>query len=112
MKKKNLKCVFVCVNPGLVDSAFQNFSVFYRQQYATAYFGHLHQEVEPKKEGRGLLLTHRVGAAAANLTANKIILLKIHTIGSSRKVCGLLNSKLNSVFWGAGGGGGVCSVTV
>ncbi|XP_028450152.1 protein Niban [Perca flavescens] len=42
---------------GLVDSAFQSFSVFYRQQYSAAYIGHLHQEVEPKKEGRGLLLT-------------------------------------------------------
>ncbi|KAM9349093.1 protein Niban 1-like [Symphorus nematophorus] len=42
---------------GLVDSAFQSFSVFYRQQYSAAYFGHLHQEVEPKKEGRGLLLS-------------------------------------------------------
>ncbi|XP_045907005.1 protein Niban 1-like [Micropterus dolomieu] len=43
---------------GLVDSTFQSFSVFYRQQYSAAYFRHLHQEVEPKKEGRGLLLTH------------------------------------------------------
>ncbi|KAF1383280.1 hypothetical protein PFLUV_G00130220 [Perca fluviatilis] len=42
---------------GLVDSAFQSFSVFYRQQYSAAYTGHIHQEVEPKKEGRGLLLT-------------------------------------------------------
>ncbi|XP_035861098.1 protein Niban 1-like isoform X2 [Sander lucioperca] len=42
---------------GLVDSTFQSFSVFYRQQYSAAYIGHLHQEVEPKKEGRGLLLT-------------------------------------------------------
>ncbi|GLD73549.1 protein Niban-like protein, partial [Lates japonicus] len=44
---------------GLVDSTVQSFSVFYRQQYLSAYCGHLHQEVEPKKEGRGLLLTHR-----------------------------------------------------
>ncbi|XP_047446703.1 protein Niban 1-like [Mugil cephalus] len=44
---------------GLVDSTFQSFSAFYRQQYPVAYFGHLHQEVEPKKEGRGLLLTQR-----------------------------------------------------
>ncbi|XP_023126496.2 protein Niban 1-like [Amphiprion ocellaris] len=44
---------------GLVDSTFQIFSEFYRQQYSVAYFEHLHQEVEPKKEGRGLLLTHR-----------------------------------------------------
>ncbi|XP_069029323.1 LOW QUALITY PROTEIN: protein Niban 1-like [Embiotoca jacksoni] len=44
---------------GLVDSMFQSFSVFYQQQYAVAYFGHLHQELEPKKERRGLLLTHR-----------------------------------------------------
>ncbi|XP_070775445.1 protein Niban 1-like [Enoplosus armatus] len=43
---------------GLVDGTFQSFSVFYRQQYSAAYFRHLHQEVEPKKEGRGLLLTH------------------------------------------------------
>ncbi|XP_070830593.1 protein Niban 1-like [Chaetodon trifascialis] len=43
---------------GLVDGAFQSFSVFYRQQYSAAYFRHLHQEVEPKKEGKGLLLTH------------------------------------------------------
>ncbi|XP_068557494.1 protein Niban 1-like [Cebidichthys violaceus] len=44
---------------GLVNSTFQSFSVFYRQQYSAAYIGHLHQEVEPKKEGRGLLLTQR-----------------------------------------------------
>ncbi|XP_033839009.1 protein Niban 1-like isoform X2 [Periophthalmus magnuspinnatus] len=44
---------------GLVDSSFQNFSVFYRQQYPAAYFGHLQQEVEPKKQERGLLLTQR-----------------------------------------------------
>ncbi|XP_044074760.1 protein Niban 1-like [Siniperca chuatsi] len=44
---------------GLVDSTFQSFSVFYRQQYSAAYFRHLHQEVELKKEGTGLLLTHR-----------------------------------------------------
>uniref|UniRef100_A0A3B4ULG3 Protein Niban-like n=1 Tax=Seriola dumerili TaxID=41447 RepID=A0A3B4ULG3_SERDU len=44
---------------GLVDGTFQSFSEFYRQQYSTAYFGHIHQEVEPKKEGRGLLLTRR-----------------------------------------------------
>ncbi|KAG7525406.1 hypothetical protein JOB18_026479 [Solea senegalensis] len=44
---------------GLVDSKFQSFSDFYRQQYGPAYFGHLHQEVEPKKEGCGLLLTQR-----------------------------------------------------
>ncbi|XP_030258564.1 protein Niban 1-like [Sparus aurata] len=43
---------------GIVDSTYQGFSVFYRQQYSAAYFRHLHQEVEPKKEGRGLLLTH------------------------------------------------------
>ncbi|XP_034071374.1 protein Niban 1-like [Gymnodraco acuticeps] len=43
---------------GLVDSTFQSFSVFYRQQYSAAYTVHLHQEVEPKKEGRGLLLAH------------------------------------------------------
>uniref|UniRef100_A0A3P8SS36 Niban 1/2/3 domain-containing protein n=1 Tax=Amphiprion percula TaxID=161767 RepID=A0A3P8SS36_AMPPE len=42
-----------------VDSTFQIFSEFYRQQYSVAYFEHLHQEVEPKKEGRGVLLTHR-----------------------------------------------------
>ncbi|XP_035489511.2 protein Niban 1 [Scophthalmus maximus] len=44
---------------GLVDSTFQSFSVFYRQQYSSAYVGHLHQELEPRKEGRGLLLTQR-----------------------------------------------------
>ncbi|KAK9539526.1 hypothetical protein VZT92_004627 [Zoarces viviparus] len=44
---------------GLVNSTFQSFSVFYHQQYSAAYIGHLHQEVEPKKEGRGLLLTQR-----------------------------------------------------
>ncbi|CAK6969418.1 protein Niban 1-like [Scomber scombrus] len=44
---------------GLVNSTFQKFSEFYRQQYSAAYLGHLHQELEPKKEGRGLLLTHR-----------------------------------------------------
>ncbi|XP_030607957.1 protein Niban 1-like [Archocentrus centrarchus] len=44
---------------GLADSTFQSFSAFYRQQYSVAYLGHLHQEVEPKREGRGLLLTHR-----------------------------------------------------
>ncbi|XP_034468896.1 protein Niban 1-like isoform X2 [Hippoglossus hippoglossus] len=44
---------------GIIDSTFQDFSVFYRQQYSAAYVGHLHQEVEPKKEGRGLLLTQR-----------------------------------------------------
>ncbi|KAK2843969.1 hypothetical protein Q5P01_010628 [Channa striata] len=44
---------------GLVDGTLERFSTFYRQQYASAYFGHLHQEVEPKKEGKGLLLTHR-----------------------------------------------------
>uniref|UniRef100_A0A3B5AUZ0 Protein Niban-like n=1 Tax=Stegastes partitus TaxID=144197 RepID=A0A3B5AUZ0_9TELE len=44
---------------GLVDNTFQSFSEFYRQQYSVAYLGHLHQEVEPKKEGRGLLLKHR-----------------------------------------------------
>ncbi|KAK5918875.1 hypothetical protein CgunFtcFv8_022818 [Champsocephalus gunnari] len=43
---------------GLVDSTFQSFSVFYRQQYSAAYTVHLHQEVEPKKEGRSLLLAH------------------------------------------------------
>ncbi|XP_049889643.1 protein Niban 1-like isoform X1 [Epinephelus moara] len=42
---------------GRVDSTLQNFRVFYCQQYSAAYIGHLHQEVEPKKEGRGLLLT-------------------------------------------------------
>ncbi|XP_072297872.1 protein Niban 1-like [Eucyclogobius newberryi] len=44
---------------GLVDSSFQSFSAFYRQQYPAAYFGHLQQEVEPKKQERGLLLTQR-----------------------------------------------------
>uniref|UniRef100_A0A3P9LD71 Niban 1/2/3 domain-containing protein n=1 Tax=Oryzias latipes TaxID=8090 RepID=A0A3P9LD71_ORYLA len=44
---------------GLVDAAFKSFSGFYRQQYAVAYLGHLHQEMEPKKEGRGLLLKTR-----------------------------------------------------
>ncbi|XP_062284639.1 protein Niban 1-like isoform X2 [Scomber scombrus] len=44
---------------GLVNNTFQKFSEFYRQQYSAAYLGHLHQELEPKKEGRGLLLTHR-----------------------------------------------------
>uniref|UniRef100_G3PP92 Niban 1/2/3 domain-containing protein n=1 Tax=Gasterosteus aculeatus aculeatus TaxID=481459 RepID=G3PP92_GASAC len=44
---------------GLVDSSFQSFSVFYRQQYSAAYVSHLHQEVESKKEGRGLLLTQK-----------------------------------------------------
>ncbi|KAM4623658.1 protein Niban 1-like [Polymixia lowei] len=44
---------------GLADSMLQRFSVFYRQQYSTAHTTHLHQEVEPKKEGRGLLLKHR-----------------------------------------------------
>ncbi|XP_063318250.1 protein Niban 1-like [Pelmatolapia mariae] len=44
---------------GLVDGTFQSFSDFYRQQYSVAYLGHLHQEVEPKREGRGLLLTRR-----------------------------------------------------
>ncbi|XP_029380046.1 protein Niban-like [Echeneis naucrates] len=44
---------------GLVDSIFHSFSELYRQQYSSAYLGHIHQEVEPKKEGRGLLLTHR-----------------------------------------------------
>ncbi|XP_041849579.1 protein Niban 1-like [Melanotaenia boesemani] len=44
---------------GLVDSSFQSFSGFYRQQYSVAYLGYLHQEVEPNKEGRGLLLTQR-----------------------------------------------------
>ncbi|XP_068424938.1 protein Niban 1-like [Clinocottus analis] len=42
---------------GVVNSTFQSFSVFYRQQYSAAYIWHLHQEVEPQKEGRGLLLT-------------------------------------------------------
>lgn len=44
---------------GLVESSFESFSVFYRQQYPVAYFGHLQQEVEPKKQERGLLLTQR-----------------------------------------------------
>ncbi|KAK5607078.1 hypothetical protein CRENBAI_008062 [Crenichthys baileyi] len=44
---------------GLVESEFQSFSGFYRQQYSVTYLGHIHQEVEPKKEGRGFLLTHR-----------------------------------------------------
>lgn len=44
---------------GLVDGTFQRFSEFYRQQYSVAYLGHIHQELEPKKEGRGLLLSHR-----------------------------------------------------
>lgn len=45
--------------------------MFYRQQYSAAYFGHLHQEVEPKKEGKGLLLTHRVGAEPINQSINQ-----------------------------------------
>ncbi|XP_059200524.1 protein Niban 1-like [Centropristis striata] len=44
---------------GLVDSTFQSFSEFYRLQYSASYIGHVHQEVEPKKEGRSLLLTKR-----------------------------------------------------
>ncbi|XP_015236363.1 PREDICTED: protein Niban-like [Cyprinodon variegatus] len=44
---------------GLVDSTFQSFSGIYRQQYSVSYLGHIHQEVEPKKEGRGFLLTQR-----------------------------------------------------
>ncbi|KAJ0059221.1 hypothetical protein NL108_009581 [Boleophthalmus pectinirostris] len=44
---------------GLVESSFQSFSEFYRQQYPAAYFGHLQQEVESKKQERGLLLTQR-----------------------------------------------------
>ncbi|KAF6727678.1 Protein Niban [Oryzias melastigma] len=44
---------------GLVDAAFKSFSEFYRQQYSVAYLGHLQQEMEPKKEGRGLLLKTR-----------------------------------------------------
>ncbi|XP_034039388.1 protein Niban 1-like [Thalassophryne amazonica] len=44
---------------GIVDSSFQSFGVFYRQQYSAAYIAHLHQEVEPKKDGRSLLLTQR-----------------------------------------------------
>ncbi|KAM9323454.1 protein Niban 1-like isoform 2-T2 [Pholidichthys leucotaenia] len=44
---------------GLVDSTFRSFSEYYHQQYPVAYYGHLHQEVEPKKEGRGQLLKHR-----------------------------------------------------
>ncbi|KAM3865910.1 protein Niban 1-like [Diretmus argenteus] len=44
---------------GLTDSTLQSFGVFYRQQYSAAHVIHLHQEVEPKKEGRGLLLKHR-----------------------------------------------------
>ncbi|XP_028296610.1 protein Niban-like isoform X2 [Gouania willdenowi] len=44
---------------GLADSSFQRFSAFYRQQYAAAYYGQVHKEVEPKKEGRSLILTQR-----------------------------------------------------
>ncbi|KAM7401355.1 hypothetical protein PAMA_005516 [Pampus argenteus] len=44
---------------GLLNNTLQSFSEFYRQQYSAAYCGHLHQEVEPRKEGKGLLLTHR-----------------------------------------------------
>ncbi|KAF7222819.1 protein Niban 1 [Nothobranchius furzeri] len=44
---------------GLVEKTFSSFSVFYRQQYSVTYLGHIRQEVEPKKEGRGLLLRHR-----------------------------------------------------
>uniref|UniRef100_A0A3Q2NP75 Protein Niban n=1 Tax=Fundulus heteroclitus TaxID=8078 RepID=A0A3Q2NP75_FUNHE len=44
---------------GLVDSTFQSFSGFYRQQYSVTYLGHIHQEVEPKKEGKGFLLKSR-----------------------------------------------------
>lgn len=44
---------------GLVDSTLQSYSEFYTRQYSAAYFGHLYQEMEPKKEGTGLLLTHR-----------------------------------------------------
>lgn len=53
-------CLTPCVFAGLVDGTFQSFGEFYRQQYSVAYLGHIHQELEPKKEGRGLLLTHRV----------------------------------------------------
>ncbi|KAF7654530.1 hypothetical protein LDENG_00068550 [Lucifuga dentata] len=38
---------------------WKSFSGFYRQQYSAAYIAHLQQEVEPKKEGRSLLLKHR-----------------------------------------------------
>ncbi|CAN9503425.1 unnamed protein product [Ophioblennius macclurei] len=44
---------------GLVETSLRSFSGFYHQQYAVAYFAHLQQEVEPKKEGWGLLLTRR-----------------------------------------------------
>ncbi|XP_026169956.1 protein Niban 1-like [Mastacembelus armatus] len=44
---------------GMGDNMFQTFSVLYSQQYSSAYFRHLHQEMEPKKEGKGLLLTYR-----------------------------------------------------
>uniref|UniRef100_A0AAV2JSX7 Niban 1/2/3 domain-containing protein n=1 Tax=Knipowitschia caucasica TaxID=637954 RepID=A0AAV2JSX7_KNICA len=44
---------------GLVDSCFQSFSAFYCRQYPAAYSGHLQQEVEPKKQERGLILTQR-----------------------------------------------------
>uniref|UniRef100_A0A8C6SJM5 Niban 1/2/3 domain-containing protein n=1 Tax=Neogobius melanostomus TaxID=47308 RepID=A0A8C6SJM5_9GOBI len=44
---------------GLVDSALRSFSTFYRQQYPAAYVRDLQQEVEPKKQERGLLLTQR-----------------------------------------------------
>ncbi|RVE62013.1 hypothetical protein OJAV_G00173310 [Oryzias javanicus] len=44
---------------GLIDAAFKSFSEFYRQQYSVAYLGYLEQEMEPKKEGRGLLLKTR-----------------------------------------------------
>ncbi|XP_068196079.1 protein Niban 1-like isoform X2 [Antennarius striatus] len=43
----------------LVDRTFQSFSVFYRQQYTTAHFTHLHQELEPNTVERDLLLTQR-----------------------------------------------------
>lgn len=63
------------MSSGLVDSTFQSFSAFYRQQYSSAYFGHLYQEVEPKKEGKGLLLTHRVGAEPVNQSISQYILI-------------------------------------
>ncbi|XP_037314466.2 protein Niban 1-like [Pungitius pungitius] len=44
---------------GFVNSSFGSFSVFYHQQYSAAYVSHLHQEVESKKEGRGLLLKQK-----------------------------------------------------
>ncbi|XP_007565182.1 protein Niban [Poecilia formosa] len=44
---------------GLIDGAFQSFSGFYRQQYSVTYLGHIRQELEAKKHGKGLLLTQK-----------------------------------------------------